>query len=126
MRRLWIGVAFLAVLLVGSVFLLVFSGRFYRDFAAALEEAADFAMEENWVSATEKARKCQEKWEKNQHFLAAFTDHEPVEQVQLLFSQLTLYGEKRMSVEFASVCQQLRHCAEAIDESHSLKWWTVL
>ena len=126
MKRLWIGVAFLVLLLGGSLALLVFSGGFYRDFSAALDEASALALEENWTEAIEKVQFCQKKWEKNQHFLAAFTDHEPIEQVESRFSQLEIYGEHRLRVDFAAVCQQLRHCAEAIDESHSLKWWTVL
>ncbi len=126
MKRLWIGVGFLVALLAGSLFLLTFSVGFCREFSETLDDACALALEENWPSATEKADNCYKNWKKQQHLLAAFTDHEPIEQVDSLFSQLALYGEKRMSVEFASVCRQLRHCAKAIDESHSLKWWTIL
>lgn len=126
MKRFWIGVIFLAVLLAGSILLLAFSSSFYQDFSKALEAASALALNGDWSSATKSSENAQKKWNKSQYFLAAFTDHEPIAQVDQLFAQLALYGEKRMSVEFAVTCQQLRHCAEAINEAHSLKWWTVL
>lgn len=126
MKRFWIGVGFLIALLAGSLFLLTFSSGFCREFSAALDEACALALEENWTPATEKVENCYKEWKNKQHLLAAFTDHEPIEQVESLFSQLALYSEKGMSVEFASTCCQLRHWADAISESHSLKWWTIL
>lgn len=126
MKRLWIGVVLLVLLLAGSLFLLDFSSRFYKDFSVSIEQAGSFALAGDWTNALEHARLCQKKWEKKQHFLAAFTDHEPIEQLDTLFSQLEIYGKDRLPVEFACVCRQLYHLVEAIDESHSLKWWTIL
>lgn len=126
MKRFWIGVGFLVVLLAGSLFLLAFSGGFCRASTGNLDEACTMALQENWPEAMEKAKISQKSWEENQHFLAAFTDHEPIEQVDALFSELALYGEKRMGIEFAVTCRQLCRWMQAINESHGLSWWTVL
>lgn len=126
MKRFRIGILFLIVLLLGSLAMACSSRSICVPLARTMTDAATAAQEGNWDQALEKARQCQTQWEKHRHFLAAFTDHEPVEQIESLFSQLDLYGENRLAVDFSATCRQLRHWAQAIDESHGLKWWSLL
>ena len=126
MLRLWIGIGILAILLAMGIGLLWGSGVFFEELSQDLLQAGDFALAGNWQAAGEKVEKSREKWEAYRPFWASFTDHEPVEQMQNLFSQLELYRARQLEVEFAAVCRNLVHVAEAIDESHSLKWWSVL
>ena len=102
------------------------TARFFEDFSDNLEQAGVAALAGNWADATQKAAKSRAQWEKYRHFWSAFTDHEPVEQMQELFSRLEIYRQKQLEVDFAAVCSSLVQMAEAIDESHSLKWWSVL
>lgn len=126
MLRLWIGIGILAILLAMGIGLLWGSGVFFEELSQDLQQAGDFALAGNWQAAGEKVEKSREKWEAYRPFWASFTDHEPVEQMQNLFAQLELYRARQLEVEFAAVCRNLVHVAEAIDESHSLKWWSVL
>ena len=126
MGRLWIGVGILVVMLAMAIGLLWGSRVFFEDFSDNLEQAGALALAGNWASAGEKAEKSRTQWEKYRHFWSAFTDHEPVEQMQELFSRLEIYRQKQLEVDFAAVCSSLVQMAEAIDESHSLKWWSVL
>lgn len=126
MKRLWIGIVLLAVMLAGGVGMLLFSGRFYRDFSAALDAAADAALEENWSEAAALTEQATAHWNRHRRFLSAFTDHEPMEEVEQLLSRLELFEQTRLSVDFADACRSLVHLCEAIDESHSLKWWSLL
>lgn len=126
MNRLWIGIGLLIVLLAGGVGLLWGSGVFFGDFSQTVEEAGNSALAGDWVTAGQKMEKSRNQWEKYRRLWASFTDHEPVEQVQALFSQLELYNKQKRDVEFASACKALAHVAEAIEESHSLRWWSVL
>lgn len=126
MKRLWIGVVIMILLLGIGVGLLVGSQTFFKEFGDNLQEASRLALEQNWPAALEKAQESEESWNRYRRFWAAFTDHEPVEEVQNLFSQLKIYGKQRLEVDFATICQHLSHLAEAIDESHNLKWWSVL
>lgn len=126
MNRLWIGVGLLAVLLVIGVTMLFVSRNFHEGFSNSLEQAGRSAMSGNWAAAEKQLAKGREKWEQHHRFWAASTDHEPVEQVQNLFSQLELFQTRRLEVEFASACRALVNLAEAIDESHSLRWWSIL
>lgn len=126
MLRLWIGIGILVILLAMGIGLLWGSGVFFEELSQDLQQAGNFALAGNWQAAGEKVEKSREKWEAYRPFWASFTDHEPVEQMQNLFSQLELYRTRQLEVEFAAVCRNLVHVAEAIDESHSLKWWSVL
>lgn len=126
MRRLWIGVTILALLLVMGIALLWGSEVFFDKFAENLEQAERLAMAGNWVSAGEKAEKSRRQWETYHRFWAAFTDHEPVEEVEELLARLQVYRDMQLPVDYAAVCQSLVHLAEAINESHSLYWWSIL
>lgn len=126
MGRLWIGIGILVILLAMGIGLLWGSGVFFEELTQELEQAGELALAGNWQAAGEKVEKSREKWEAYRRFWASFTDHEPVEQMQNLFSQLELYRARQLEVDFAAVCRNLVHVAEAIDESHSLRWWSVL
>ena len=126
MGRLWIGIGILVVLLAMGIGLLWGSGVYFEELSQDLEQAGELALAGNWQAAEEKAEKGREKWEQYRRFWASFTDHEPVEQMQNLFSQLDLYEAQQLEVDFAAVCRNLVHLAEAIDEAHGLKWWSVL
>lgn len=126
MNRLWIGIVILFLLLGLGVGLVWGSGAFFGSLAREMEACGAAALAENWVLASEKATQCRNKWETYAHFWASFTDHAPIEQVQLLFSQLKLYENQRLPVEFAVCCRSLAREAEAIEESHSLAWWSIL
>lgn len=126
MKRLWIGVILLVVLLGIGLGLLWGSCVFFKDFCNDLEQADTLALAGNWPAAREKAAKSQALWEQFHDFWSSFTDHEPMEQVENLFSQLDLYGTQQSEVDFSAVCRSLIHIARAIEESHSLRWWSIL
>ena len=126
MNRLWIGVGLLVALLALGIGLLWGSKVFFEDFSKDIEQSGELALAGNWEEAEKYAEKSRKKWETYRRFWASFTDHEPVEQMQNLFSLLEVYRVRRLEVDFATVCRNLSHVAEAIDESHGLSWWSVL
>lgn len=126
MKRLWIGVILLGVMLAGSIGMLLFSHSFYGEFSETLESAADAALSGHWADAEKYSRQAQTQWDRCHRFFASFTDHEPVEEIKLLLSRLELYQNARLAVDFADICRTVSHLCEAIDESHSLNWWAVL
>ena len=126
MNRLWIGIGILTVLLAMAIGVLWGSWAFFEDFTDNMEQAGASALAGNWADANQKAAKSRAQWEKFKHLWSAFTDHEPMEQMQELFSWLDVYQQKQMEVDYATVCNSLAHVAEAIEESHSLKWWSIL
>lgn len=126
MSRLWIGIGILVILLAMGIGLLWGSWTFFEELSQEVEQAGELALAGNWAAAGEKASQSKARWEQWRKFWSSFTDHEPMEQMEALFSQLELYEKQKLEVDFAAVCRNLAHTAEAIDESHSLKWWSVL
>lgn len=126
MKRFWIGIFLLAMICAAGIYMLFFSDRFCQELTAVLDEAKAFAIAENWDAAAEKAHAADTLWQQHHRFFSALTDHEPVEEAQLLLQKLHLYGKNRMRVDFVDICQSLSLLCEAINESHNLKWWSVL
>ena len=126
MNRLWIGIAIMILFLAMGLGLLWGSNTFFQSFSRDMEQISAHALGANWADADKLLEKCQQKWETYRHFWASFTDHAPMEQMDTLLSQLDVYRRRQLGVEFAVVCNNISHLAQAIDESHSLCWWSVL
>lgn len=126
MKRFWIGVILLGIMLAGGVAMLLLSHDFYEEFSRKLETAAQAALAQKWSEAENLSQQATRQWHRCHRFWASFTDHEPIEDVQLLFRKLQLYQTARLSVDFADTCHALIQLCNAIDETHSLNWWSVL
>ena len=79
-----------------------------------------------WEEAGKKAAQGKAQWDSYRKFLASFTDHEPVEEAESLFSQLEVYEKRQYDADFAAICLELSHLSEAIEESHGARWWSIL
>ena len=126
MKRGWIGVALLLLLLATGLLVTWHMGRTHREISRELELAADFALAGNWEEAREEAEDAFEDWQEDWHFSAAFADHEPMEEIDALFAQLEAYAATRDGVAFAAVCRQLSQQVEAMGDAHGLNWWNLL
>ena len=126
MNRLWIGIGLLVILLGMGLGLLWGSHVFFTEFSENVEQAGHLAMSGNWQAAGQKVAKSKAQWDRFHNFWSAFTDHEPMEQMENLFAQLELYQSQQMEIDFSAVCRSLSHMARAIQESHGVKWWSIL
>lgn len=126
MKRMWVGVFFLVFLLAAGIILLLVTENFHREFTETMEQAAAAAMAGRWEEAAEKAESGRRQWEDHREFLAAFTDHAPVEEMASLFSQLEIFQKKHFDGDFAAICRELIHLSEAIGETQGLRWWSIL
>lgn len=122
MKRLWIGIGLLSVLLLLGLlpeFLLVpRQERIARGFS----QAAELSRQGNHTQAKDVAGQAAQIWHQQRDLVAAVTDHEPVEQMQLLLLRLEQAEDPEA---FADLCAQLSAAADAIAESHRLNWWSL-
>lgn len=122
MKRLWIGVFLLAVLLVLSW---IGTGNMVsssQNISSALEEAAVCALRDNWDRAGKLLREATSLWEEKWPVAAIFADHEPMEQIDGLFSQAEVWSLLREKGAFAAACRELAREIHAIGDAHSLSW----
>ena len=126
MKRLWIGIAFLAMLLAGGILLSFGMIRVHNRISDQLAAASHAALSQDWDEAIRLSDFASSIWEKYRHVTAAFTDHEPIEKMDCLFQRLDIYRDPTRFVEYAIVCRHLSQISGAIAEGHSLTWWNLL
>lgn len=126
MKRLWLGVGILAVLLAVSVCVTLGMDRVHDGIAADLEAAQAAAIDEDWDKALELADRAAEKWERTRRFTAAVADHGPMDEVDRQFAALKASGRLRETADFAAACAELAVQARAMGDSHALTWWNLL
>lgn len=123
MKRLWIGVGFLIVMLAVAIVLTVLFDRIHTPLAADLQEAAQLAMAQNWEKATALTQQARADWKRYREFIAAVADHEPLEKMEYLLDQLQVYAKLHRTADFSATCVELAALADAMLESQSLTWW---
>lgn len=126
MKRFWIGVLILAVLLVSGCLIRTALMRIHSPIAADLKRSAAAALVEDWDTALDLARHAAVRWERFHHLTAAFADHTPMDEVDGLFAELKIYARQRENPHFSATCRRLSALANAIAESHRLSWWNLL
>ena len=126
MRRMWIGVGLLALVLIGGIWASEWMGNVHEDMARELDRAAEFAMADRWEEAAQQLAHAEEKWQKKRPVTAAFADHEPLEEIDGLFAQLKIFaaGEKR--TDFSAACAYLARQLEALGDNHSFTLYNLL
>ncbi len=126
MKRLWLGVSVLAVFLAISLLLSWYMPGLHRELSDTLSAAAQAAEKSDWEEATRLAIGAKQRWERSRHFVASFTGHQPLENLDSLFEELEIYRAAKLSVDYAATCVQLSQLCLAIAESHCLTWWNLL
>lgn len=126
MKRLWIGLSILVVLLAGCCLIHTALARIHDPIATDLEQAAAAALIEDWATARDLALHATTRWEKFHRFTAAFADHTPMDELDSLFAELRIYAGTRENPHFSATCTHLSFLATSIAESHRLSWWNLL
>ena len=126
MKRFWFGLLILALLYAGSL-LIHHSLRFIHEpISQDLEQAAHAALQEDWSTALNMARRASARWYQFHRFTAAFADHTPMDELDQLFAQLPVFAQERENPHFSATCLELSTLARAMAESQGLSWWNLL
>ena len=116
MKQLWYGIALLAVLFMGSLFL----GNHLEDACQQpirdLDRAAEAAMEENWDLATALITRAKKDWQQHRKLAAALVNHNP----------LDTYVAAADSVQFSALCACLKESLKLLHQAHTFHWWNLL
>lgn len=109
MKRLWVGIILLLILLAGTLAVTVAMDRIYAPMVEALE-AGDL----------EKAKERYGRW---RDLTAAFADHGPMEEMDALFARAEICEDEQ---ERKALCAELAQRAKAMSNAHSPTWWNLL
>ena len=126
MKRLYLGIAILFILLaLGSSVSWGIHG-IHEPIHAQLQQAHTAALDADWTLAQRLSLEAQQRWLRWQHFTAAFADHAPMDEIDSLFAQLTVYAQAKDIPHFCALCAELAQLTHAMSESHSPTWWNLL
>ena len=125
MKKLWAGVAILSVILILGIFTGLALHDLHQELSGDLSQAGKLAATD-WEKANALAQSARAKWDKNRHLASALADHEPLEQIDSLFSELAVYSQPEQWAQYAAICANLSSLADAIGEEQLLLWWNLL
>lgn len=126
MKRGMIGVGLLFALLAGGITSSWAMVQWNTPLEETMEQAADFALDGNWGQAILLSNRAAESWHGNWHCVAAFADHNPMEEIDCLFAQLEVYAQKQEVLGYAALCRELAQELQAMGEGHIPNWWNLL
>lgn len=126
MKRFWIGVGLLVVLLAAGIWIMVASDRVHAPISGLLEEAARESLAGDLAAGQALAQQAEDQWQQHWKAVASGGDHNPMDEIDGLFAQARAYGLAGQAADFGACCARLAELVEAMGESHSLSWWNFL
>lgn len=126
MRRSLFGFILMIALLVIGIAAAVWMEEHHTLIAEDLAAASRCAIDGDWENARYHVVRAEEAWQKQWCRDAALTDHQPMEEIDSLFSRLAVFGELKDTGEFSAGCRELCRRVEALSDVHGIQWWNFL
>ena len=125
MRRFWLGVGILLVLLVSGILVTRFAAEVQEPIGKLLLDAAEQAQLGAWTEAEDMFHRANSRWERYRDLTAVVTDHTPMEQIDATFRRLEVYLQQKDSL-FSAGCAELSAWVEAVADAQAVTWWSIL
>ncbi len=126
MKRFWIGITVLAVLLAVGLGITLFISDSHEPISLSLAQAAQKAEAADWAQAAALAKQAMAAWMQCRDFTAAFADHTVLEEIDAIFAEIDVYAAMEDRISFAAACAHLSELTKAVAESHLPKWQNLL
>lgn len=126
MKRFWIGITVLAVLLASGWTVAFFMEHSHTPISSDLAQAAQAAMDGRFEQAMKLVANAHTKWLRCRDFTAALADHDVLEEMDSLFAEIGVYAAAGDEITFSAACAHLSELVRAVAESHHPKWQNLL
>lgn len=126
MKQFWLGVGLLAAMLLSGIWVTGKMQRMHEPAAAQLQQASQYAMQGRWEKAEQMSMDARKNWEKNRHLTASIVNHEPMDEIDALFSQLEVFGNGRNRISYCAACARLAELLDALHQEQGFYWWNLL
>ena len=121
-----VGLVLLAVLLLAGLFTSWDMGSTHTAISKQLEDAAWFALAEDWERARTAAAAAEDGWQAHRDLSSLLADHTPMEEIDALFARLGICSAGRSGEEFAALSAELSRKVAAMGDAHRLTWQNLL
>ena len=126
MNRCRFGLILLILLLLAGLWAAFHMEKVHEPMIADISQAAQQVLAGNWAVGEALLRKTQDAWRAQWGFSASLSDHEPMENINILFSRLTVAVQCRDAAKFADLCAELTAQLEAMGDAQGFVWWNFL
>ena len=126
MKQLLAGIALMALILISGFFLGNRMEQTHHPQAKDLENAAAAAGEGDWEYAAALLARAKKSWDSSRDLTAALVHHDPLNDIDTRFAELSVYAAMHSGPEFRSGCAALAQILRTLPKSHSLHWWNLL
>ena len=125
MKRSWMGLALLLVLLAASLLVTGFMDRIHEEMALDLRQSAECALLGDWDNVQLFLKRTNRVWEKWDRLRSCFADQKAVEDVDAALAALEIWRQSKDATAYRASCAALTKQVEAMGEAHKLTWWNV-
>lgn len=126
MKRSWIGLAILILLLTIGLLTSWAIAKTHEPIAQSLEQAARMAMAGDWTQAQSLAGQARAQWEKWQILRDFLSDQSPIEEIGASLAELAIFLEAKDDVHFAAICAELAFQIAAVGNAHGISFGNLL
>ena len=125
-RRFMLGLVILILVLGFAIATAVGMKAIHKPSEAALNRAAELALNDDMEQAIPLARSAYDRWQKYRRITAAFADHNPMDDTERLFREMLVYAQTDEVPHFAACCTQLSALLKATYETHRFSLKNIL
>ncbi len=126
MKRLWIGISILALLLASGWAIAIYTEQAFQPISRDLALASEAALAMDQTEAERLAGQAYANWLRCRDFTSAVADHAALEEINSLFGEVWVYAAAEDMVSFSAVCAYLSGVTHAVAESHQAIWQNLL
>ena len=120
MKRFWIGISVLAILLASGWVVACFMDRCHAPIGDALVEASQVALEGQLAQASQIAQRAQKQWLHCRDFTAAFADHSVLEEMDALFAEIAVCAAAQ-DIDFEGIAFISARATHV--DCRGYRWW---
>ncbi len=126
MRRFLLGVALLTALLFFGLWIRAGTDKVLIPISHRLQQASLQCLSGDFAQGQALAEQAQQDWDSVWHYIASFTDHAPMDEIDSLFGQLETFYAESNTADFAACCAKLSRLVRAVADAQIPSWWNIL
>ena len=124
-KRTGLGIGILIFFLIGGILGAKQMENLCKPICRDLENAQNLVKQGQDQQASQLIDSAYRAWKKNRFHIAAFVNHDPIDEIDGLFFQTQIYGQLKEKTDFAAGCGRLSQLIDALWQSHKFTWWNL-
>ena len=126
MKHLWISLAILAAMFCALQFNFQYLVRFVEPLNTSLSQADASAKAGDWKTASAQTQQVRQTWDNKAVYLHVFLRHSDIDQINLLFGEVTEYAASQEYPEYSAATARLRLHLGLLHEMEQFSWKNIL